>query len=267
MSQVTVARRGAVAICTVANPPDGYMDRDTVPELERATTELERDPAVRAVVFAGGLAGVFIRHYSVDELAALSKDLRARGTRVDTNTPNPEREIDALFRRIVEMSKPCIAALNGTAMGGGFEFALCCDIRIAEDGPYWYGLPEVNVGLIPGAGGTQKLTALVGPARALELILRGRTVSPAEAMQLGLVHEVAPAGRSVARAISLAEELASNSALAVGHVKRLIRQVFGAPGTDGPGMERTLFLDALLSDEALRRMEQMNAGSRDIRNP
>jgi len=193
--------------------------------------------------------------------------LRGQGTTVDTSQTIPERALDVVFRRIEEMPKPCIAAMNGTAMGGGFELALCCDIRIAEDGPYWYGLPEVNVGILPGAGGTQKLARLVGTARALEMTMRGRTVSPAEAGLLGIVHEVAPSGRSLQRAISMAEEMAEKPAKAVAHIKRLVRMTTGTPIADGLPVERTLFLDLLVSDEALELMHRMNEGSRDIRNP
>lgn len=267
MPQVSIERRGGVAICTITNPPDGFMDSATVPELDAATKELEADAAVRAVVFVGGVPGVFIRHYSVHELEALSRQLRGQGVKVDTSLNIPERALDIVYRRIEEMAKPCIAAMNGTAMGGGFELALCCDIRIGEDGPYWYGLPEVNVGILPGAGGTQKLARLVGTARALEMTLRGRTVSPAEAELLGIVHEVAPAGHALQRAIAIAEEIAAKPTRAVAHIKRLVRMTTGTPIADGLPVERTLFLDLLVSDEALELMHRMNEGSRDIRNP
>lgn len=172
----------------------GYMDRETVPELDALTRELEADDSVRAVVFTGGVPGVFVRHYSVDELEALSIQLRQAGVKVDTAQPLPERDLDHVFRRLETMGKPVIAALNGTAMGGGFELSLACDIRIAEAGDYAFGLPEINLGILPGAGGTQKLSRLIGTARTLEMTLRGRTASPEEALALGMVHELMPAG-------------------------------------------------------------------------
>ena len=227
---------------------------------------MENDPAVRAVVITGGLPGVFVRHYSVHELGALSAQLRAQGVRVDTASTIPERALDLVFRRIETMNKPVIAAINGTAMGGGFELTLACDIRIAEDGPYSLGLPEVNIGILPGAGGTQKLSRLVGVARALEMTLRGRTVSPQEALSLGIVHEVAPAGQVLARALMIAEELAEKAPLAVAHIKRLVRMSAETPLREGLALERTLFLDLLVSDDALRLMTEMNDGHRDIRD-
>jgi len=267
MPQVTIERQGAVAICTLTNPPMGYMDSATVPELDAATRELESDDGVRAVVITGGLRGVFVRHYSVIELEALSRQLRGAGLKVDTESRVPERDLDHVFGRIETMPKPVIAAINGMAMGGGFELALACDIRVAESGPYFLGLPEVNVGILPGAGGTQKLARLVGTARALEMTLRGRTVGPEEALSLGIVQELAPAGGALARSVAIAEEIAAKPPAAVSHIKRLVRGALAAPLGEGLALERTLFLDVLVSDDALRLMKQMNEGSNDIRNP
>lgn len=266
MPQVRIEREGPVATLTITNPPMGYMDSATVPELDAATAELEADPGVRAVVITGGLPGVFIRHYSVHDLERLSRNLREQGVQVDPSRLLPERDLDRVFRRMETMPKPVIAAINGLAMGGGFELTLACDLRIAEEGDYEVGLPEVKVGILPGAGGTQKLARLVGMPRALEMTLRGRTVSPAEALALGIVHEVVPAGGSVARARELAGEIATRSARAVAHIKRLVRMTPETPLADGLALERTLFLDLLVSDEALDLMSRMNAGDLDIRN-
>lgn len=267
MAQVTVEHRGAVAVCTITNPPAGYMDSATVPELDAATRELESDSSVRAVVITGGIPGVFIRHYSVVELEALSAQLRQAGVTVDLDSRVPERDLDRVFRRIETMPKPVIAAINGTAMGGGFELTLACDIRVAEAGPYFLGLPEINVGILPGAGGTQKLARLIGTSRALEMTLRGRTVGPEEALRLGIVQELASPGDALARAVTLAAEIASRPPQAVAHIKRLVRSAIATPLDDGLALERTLFLDLLVSDEAVRLMHQMNEGSNDIRNP
>jgi enoyl-CoA hydratase len=266
MAQLEVQRENGVALCTMTNPPAGYMDGATVDELATLTAKLAADDGVRAVVFAGGVDGVFIRHYSVVELEAMARRLRDKGSRFDIERLAPERPIDQVFDRLETMPKPVIAAINGTAMGGGFEFALACDLRLAEEGPYDLGLPEANIGLLPGAGGTQRLARVVGPARALELILRGRTVSPAEALALGMVHEVHPAP-VLDRAMALARELAAKPRPAAVHIKRLLRREAHGPLAEGLAVERTLFLDSLVSDDALVRMEQMNRGARDIREP
>jgi enoyl-CoA hydratase len=264
--QISVERSGNVATITITNPPHGFMDAATVAELDAATAELDADPAVRAIVITGGVPGVFIRHYSVRELETLARQLRERGVAVDPARPVPPRDIDRVFGRLETTPRPVIAAINGFAMGGGFELALSCDLRIAEEGQYELGLPEVRLGILPGAGGTQKLPALVGTARALEMTLRGRTVGPAEAHRLGLVHELVPPGRALERAHQLAAEIAALPPRAVGHIKRLVRAAGAVPRDEGLALERTLFLDLLLSDEALERMTRMNADDRDIRD-
>ena len=267
MTQLSTEQQGAALLCRFSNPPEGYMDSDTIPELEALLDRVEQDERIRVVIFTGGLPGIFIRHYSVVELERLSRNLRERGFELDPEHPAPESALHAAFRRVSELPKPTIAAINGTAMGGGFEFALCCDIRISEDGPYSLGLPEINIGILPGAGGTQKLARLVGTARAMEMILRGRTVTPAEALDLGMVHEMAPAGLVVDRALEYASELGRKSPLATRHIKELVRTATDMSINDGLQKERTLFLDLLVSDEALDLMSQMNQGVRDIRDP
>jgi enoyl-CoA hydratase/carnithine racemase len=262
-NQVKVELRGKVALCTITNPPHGYMDEETTRELNEVMEELAQNEAVRAVVLAGGVVGYFIRHYSVGELEKIARGLKARGTQFDTNRLTPPRTIDKLFDKIETMPKVVIAAINGSAMGGGFETALACDIRIAQAGDFALGLPEINIGILPGAGGTQRLTRLVGVARALELVLRGRTVNPEEALKLGMVHEVAES--AVSRAVQIADEIAAKSPLAVKHIKSLIRNAPVAPLEEGLARERTLFLDLMVSDEAIELMSKMNRGELEIR--
>jgi enoyl-CoA hydratase len=266
MPQVTIEHEAGIAVVTLTNPPRGYMDAATVPELRAAMDELGDNADVRAVVITGGVPGVFVRHYSVVQLGSLSGTLREQGTTVDITRTLPEREIDGLFERIETMPKPVIAAINGMAMGGGFELTLACDIRVAEEGDYALGLPEVNIGILPGAGGTQKLARLVGMGRALEMTLRGRTVSPKEALALGIVQELAPAGAALTHAKSLAQELAAKPALAMAHIKRLVRMAPETPLEQGLAMERTLFLDLMTSDDAFRLMSKMNDEDLDIRH-
>ena len=236
MTQVQVKRNDAIAVITITLP-DEFMTDVTVAELNAVTAELDRDKSCHAMVFTGGRDGVFIRHFSVMALEALSDQLRERDLVFsDKKLLEKDREIDVLFRRLATTPKITIAAINGFAMGGGFEFCLSCDLRIAQNGEHHLGLPEAKLGILPGAGGTQKLSRLVGQARALEMVTRGRTVTPCEALDLGMVH-----------------------------IKRLIRQEAEKPLEDGLIMERTLFLDLLVSDDASKLMKRMNAGDLDIR--
>jgi enoyl-CoA hydratase len=158
-----------------------------------------------------------------------------------------------------------IAAINGTAMGGGFEFSMACDIRLAERGPYWLGQPEINIGILAGAGGTQRLVRLVGEARALELSLTGRTMSPDEAASLGMVH-AAVDGPVLDHALALAGRLAAQPPRAVAHIKRLVRSATETPLSQGLASERTLFMDLAVSDDGHRLMGEFVAGKRTIRD-
>ena len=264
MQRLSVTRDGKVAVVRFDNPPHGYMDAPMVDTLEGVSAELVADEGVRAIVFTGALPGVFIQHYDVGELNGLSKGLRKRGLSFSEKRPAPERTLDRIFDRLGACAKPTIAAINGNAMGGGFEFCLACDLRLAEKGPYSLGLPEINIGILPGAGGTQRLARLIGPSRALELVLRGRTVDPDEAARLGMVHEAVDSP-VLDRALALAHELAGKSALAIAHVKRLIRNAGERPLAEDLRLERPLFLDLLVSDAAAELLQQFVDGRRDIR--
>ena len=265
MTQVHVQRKDAVAVITI-NPPDEFMTDITVTELGLVTAELDGDESCRAMVFTGGSEGVFIRHFSVKQLEELSDKLRERGLHFSEKKPlTKDREIDVLFRRLATTPKITIAAINGFAMGGGFEFCLSCDLRIAQDGQFHLGLPEAKLGILPGAGGTQKLSRLVGQARALEMVTRGRTVAPGEALDLGMVHEVTD-GPVMPRAMELAHDYAAIAPKAFAHIKRLIRQEMEKPLKEGLIMERTLFLDSLVSDDASKLMKRMNRDDLGIRD-
>jgi enoyl-CoA hydratase len=265
MPRIDIERRDAAAIIRFNNPPKGYMDAAVVGELDRAVDLLLADDAVRVLVFTGALDGVFIEHYDVAELVALSERLRARGTTFSLDRLAPEGAYHRILARLEAAPKPVIAAINGTAMGGGFEFCMACDIRLAERGPYHLGQPEINIGILAGAGGTQRLVRLVGEARALELSLMGRTVSPDEAAAIGMVH--AAVDRPVLdHAMTMARRLAAQPAKAVAHIKRLVRGAAETPLAEGLAQERTLFLDLAVSDDGHRLMSEFAAGKRTIRD-
>jgi len=265
MARIGVETRDGVAVVRFTNPPPGYMDATMVAELAPVVDALLADPAVRVLVFTGGVEGVFIRHYDVGELKALADRLRAKGARFTEDRPSPEGAYHAILRRLEGAPKPAIAAINGPAMGGGFEFCMACDLRIAQRGPFWLGQPEVNIGILAGAGGTQRLVRLVGEARALELSLTGRTVSPDQAQALGMVHEVVE-GPVLDRALALARHLATRSPRALAHIKRLVRGAAQTPLDRGLALERTLFMDLLVSDEAQAPMAGMVEGGKSIRD-
>jgi enoyl-CoA hydratase/carnithine racemase len=259
---VVIERIGPIAVLAFHNRPDGTMDEATEQSLHDVLEEVETDPAVRAVVLTGAERDVFIRHYDVGDLAQRGHALSGRHLDFSVDRPVRETLLHRCLRRMETSPKPYLAALNGTTMGGGFEIALACDFRIAQGGSYRIGLPEINLGLLPGAGGTQRLVRLVGTARALDIVMFGRTFEPEEAVGLGLVNECADDAR--VRALALAEILCGKPALALAHAKRLIRQFGGGSLEQGLAAERTLFCDLLMRPESLTRMDRMLAGSNDI---
>ena len=223
------------------------------------------EDAVRVVVLTGSVKGVFIRHYSVEELLKLSNGLRKAGKTFDEASPVDDHAMNRVTRALEALQKPVIAAINGHAMGGGCELAMACDIRIVEHGEFSIGLPEVNLGILPGAGGTQRMARLVGTARALEMIMRGRTLAPAQAVSMGLAHELVE--DAMARSMEIAAELAAKPPRALAHVKRLVRVALPPIDEETLKLESRLFLDLAVSDDANARMAELVAGTRDIRDP
>jgi enoyl-CoA hydratase len=253
---------GAVLRVQLFNPSLGCMDAQTESELLALLDRVHATPAWRVVLFTGRDAGVFVRHYDVRVLEQRGRDMAARGLRFALERPVPEAPLHRALARIEASDRIFVAAINGTCMGGGYELALACDLRYAQAGRYRIGLPELNIGLLPGAGGTQKLQRVMGAARALESLLLGRTFEPAEAAAQGLVH--ACVDDVLAHALAVAQELAAKPQPALGHIKRLARRAGHGDMAAGLAEERTLFCDTLISDAALQRMAEMNAGRRDI---
>jgi enoyl-CoA hydratase len=213
MSELVSLELGRVTHLQLVNPPLNLVTRELLRALATALETIAATPpgAVRAVVVSGSGDRAFSAGSDVGEFEA------QRG---------PEgRERHALESSVATslagLPMPTIAAIEGNALGGGLELALCCDIRIASERAR-LGLPEVRLAVTPGAGGTQRLPRIVGSARARELILTGRVVSAAEAERIGLVNEVVPTGGALARATAIGEEIAERGPLAVREAKRLI---------------------------------------------
>jgi enoyl-CoA hydratase/carnithine racemase len=211
----TSERRGAVEIATFSNPPRNYIGKPQLDELAQLVAQW-RDPAIRAVVIQSRTGeNTGFTQYSVEELYGMASDpalSRYAGAVV--------RGYKAMFDDMMALPKVVIAAMNGDALGGGFELTLACDLRIGQHGDFRYGNPEVRAGVMPGAGGTQRISRLVGLARALDWVLRGRIVPPEVALQLGFVHEVVDDAPT--RALELAEEIAMLPPMSVANAKRAL---------------------------------------------
>ena len=192
---VTVERDGAIAIVTINRPKVlNALNAQTMDELTSAMSELGADDAVRAIVLTGAGEKWFVAGADINELAVQTpvggREHAQRGQRV--------------LNAIEQLGKPVIAAVNGFAFGGGCELAMACTLRIAADTAK-LGQPEINLGLIPGYAGTQRLTRLVGRGVALEILLTGDALSAAEAHRIGLVNRVVPAAELMTEAKKLAE--------------------------------------------------------------
>lgn len=247
MGHVTTEDRGAVRLITYANPGFGTMTAAGSVETLDAMRAAAEDDRVRAIVLTGGVPGIFIRHYDVDELAHLSDVLSERPPAEDGGG-KPGGAFGELVDVIAAAPKPVIAAINGLCMGGGFEIALACDIRIAARNAEAIGLPETRVGIFPGGGGTQRLPRVIGEARALEMILRGRTVTGAEAAEIGMVHEAVD--DALARALEIGAEFEAKGAEGVAYAKRLTRAALDRPLAEGLLDERLSFVEVVKTPSA-----------------
>lgn len=218
---LTLERDAGIAIIRFDNPPLGFLDGAMTVAFETQLEALLADPALRAVILTGAQDGVFIRHFDLGELAQAAEALALAAP-----SPNPVEWHDSIFhrltRRIETCDVPVIAAINGDCMGVGFELALACDIRIAKAGPWSLGMPEMNLAMFPGGGGTVRLARLLPAAEAFELIACARVLDPAEALQRGVINAVSP--DPLVAALAMARTMAQRSPSGIAAAKRIIRQ-------------------------------------------
>jgi len=242
-----------IAVITLGSPKQLYFNAAMGDALTEELQTFAGDPNVRVVVITGGAPGYFNRHFDIPALIDIAESIRASGRQWPDNASYHGGFFDKAMALCETMPKPVIAAISGTALAGAFEFTLACDIRIAEDGDYLIGLPEAELGLLPGAGGTQRLPRTVGTPAALMHILMGKPLSPREAESKGFVHETVK-GKSLDRAMEIAKRLSTHSPESAAYVKRLVRNANETPLQDGLTVERNLFLRLCTSDNALARM-------------
>lgn len=226
-----VGREGALAIVTISRPAVlNALNAATVDELRRAMLDLRRDDAVRVVVLTGAGGKAFVAGADITELAEAQptsgRHLAARGQHV--------------LDLIENLGKPVIAAINGFALGGGCELAMACTFRIAADTAK-LGQPEINLGLIPGYAGTQRLARLVGRDRALDLVLTGRQVGAEEAFAMGLLTRVVPADRLMDEVRAFAEVIAAKSSVIVGLALDAVNRGLDMPLAQACQYEAALF--------------------------
>lgn len=231
-------RQNAVATVTINRPERrNALNAAVRSELVRALEELSADEGVRVVVITGAGDKAFVAGADIGEFAQrtpLEQRDAMTGTRV--------------FDALAACPKPTIAMINGFALGGGCELAMACDMRVAADTAR-LGQPEVNLGIIPGGGGTQRLPRLVGTGQAMRLILSGDLIDAAEALRIGLVDLVHPAGELRERVQELAERIAGKSPVALRMAKAAVRAAAEMPLQAGLAYETELFITCFASED------------------
>lgn len=228
---IIIDQRDGVATVTI-NRPDklNALNATAKRELHEAITSLRDDPAVRAIVITGAGDKSFVAGTDIEELQALDS----------TSGETFSRGGQELFDAIEQCGKPVIAAVNGYALGGGCELAMACTLRIASDKAR-FGQPEINLGVIPGYGGTQRLPRLIGRGKALEMLLTGAPVTAEEALRVGLVNAVVPHNELGAAAARIAGMLAGRSPGAVRAIIEAVRASESGLPADGMKREAVLF--------------------------
>ncbi len=229
---ILLERRGRVALITI-NRPDklNALNIKTREELANALDELRADAEIRVAVLTGAGEKSFVAGADINEFAGR--------TAVEQRAVMKARNI---FVTAEEFPKPLIAMVNGFCLGGGCELALSCDIRIASEKAR-FGQPEINLGIIPGGGGTQRLTRLVGEGKAMQMILTGDMIDAQEALRLGLVNEVHPPADLEAKTMELANKIAEKSPVALAMAKTAVKAA--ARTTLRAGLDQEIDLFAL----------------------
>ena len=224
-------------LCLTLNRPDARnaLSSALMAELVRHLTQADADPATRAIVLTGGpivfAAGADVKEMASHDAVSILSDPRA-----------------GAWKAIRETVTPLVGAVNGFCLGGGCELAMACDILIAGESAR-FGQPEINLGIIPGAGGTQRLPRTIGRSRAMQMVLTGDFMSASEARTLGLVSEVVPPEITIRRAIEVASAIAAKPPLAVHAAKQAVRAAEELPLAEGLRLERALFCQLFATED------------------
>ncbi|MBW1847027.1 MAG: enoyl-CoA hydratase/isomerase family protein [Deltaproteobacteria bacterium] len=201
---IILEKKGYISILTIDHPPANAINLATAQEFEQALDKVENDPGTRIVIITGGGEKCFSAGFDVSDAA-------------NVNATNPL--VCKLWTRVDRFTKPTIAAINGFALGGGCELAMACHFRIMVDQPKAkIGLTELNLGLIPGWGGTQRMSRLIGKAKALDMLLFSKKINAPEALEIGLINQVSTPAKLMEDALELADRLSERPPIAVSRI-------------------------------------------------
>jgi len=235
---VRVQTHEAIATIRLERPPMNALNAQVQAEIAAAAVAVSEDPQVRGVIVYGG-EKVFAAGADIKEMAEASYPTMAADS----------RRLQDSLTAVASIGKPVVAAITGYALGGGLELALCADFRVAGEGAK-LGQPEILLGLIPGAGGTQRLPRLVGPARAKDIVFTGRFVGAAEALAIGLVDKVVPDGEVYEAAVGMVARYATGPAVALRAAKQAIDEGMDADLGTGLEIERLRFAGLFATEDA-----------------
>ena len=238
MGNILVEKKGKIGIITVNRPEQlNSMNSATRRDMAQSFEYMETDSDVSVVILTGAPGKAFIVGADIKEFAEM--DLRTR----------EEMNEDWRVNKIIsEMTKPVIAMINGFCLGGGLEIAMACDLRISSEKSK-LGQPEINIGIIPGAGGTQRLTRLIGEGRAIEMILTGRMITAKEAHQYGIVNFVFDSDELEIKTLEIANTIADKSPYAIERAKKCVRAVAEMSLEKGLEYEQDMFIECFRSED------------------
>jgi enoyl-CoA hydratase/carnithine racemase len=279
---------GRILIVRFDNPPLNFMDRTMVAELDELLGWVDGERSLGSVILTGKPEGLFLTHYDIEEILSGSESVgrsmsagvagaslatvggmarlpggRAALARTPASGLLELQKIHDAFLRMQRMDKVFIAAINGPAMAGACELSLACDLRYMAAGAHRFGLPEMTLGFCPGAGGTQRLARILGPSRALEMVLEARALSPTEAHDAGLVHRVVPDHDLAHAARDVAERMARRAPHSVAAAKRAVLDGGTQSLAEGLAEERRWFMAAVSQPAARRAMRAYVARLRE----
>ena len=254
-----------VGIISINNPPANAISFAFVKELKAASSELEKDDEIRCLLIRSSLKKFFCAGADLSDLPGETLNLLLVPPKDSTPMDVLKKVIPDISARMAEvfadfhealntierMRKPSIAVINGHALGGGLELAMACDLRYMGRGSGKIGLPEVNLGLIPLGGGTQRLPRLIGKARAMDLLINGTKLDPDAALSIGLINSVLPEDSLEEDALSQARKLARSATLSIGIVKSCVNDGFNKDIEEGLRIERDSFKELVKSEDLI----------------
>ena len=254
-NHLRIEDNGNYVICYLSNPPTHTLTSSGVNEIHTFLDQIEKRDDLRVLAFTGDGENVFIKHYEVGELANTAE--RNLETKKDKQDPKELHAFHTMLLRLRDLDAIVVAGINGNTAGGGCEFSLGCDLRIMADGNFLIGLPETSVGILPGGGGTQRLSRLIGSSRALDLILHAQLVSPKEAFDLGIINKLVSEASFNQELISYCEDLSNRAPIALQQVKKIIHQGLEMTLEESLLAEQKAFDVTMNSKDAARAMRAL----------